>query len=654
ATSTSQSEQAEKMFMLGKAMRHRREYLDLCDIEKPLELKTIEKTVLKNFDSICLQLNKPELKSQRQPNLLATIPKLSQLLRDIWNRGEELGDDLSGNNYWRTMLRTLTDQSCDLSCLVREHAKEIEKPGTQASQQYFQWSLSLFCIQLELEAMFPNRRYSTYKIECSAAAADWWKRHFGRSDLVTWHDFQFALSKRFNIKSLAEAYDLKQEVNITGSDHVSAYEFDVFARLFAPWGDQTIDLWRTIVKDHPAFVRLRFREVKSLLRGQRPYSYLFRRSTNTPSVWSIGYINDAGAVTQILVKPDKTIVEALTECTELGFLLFPAGKDTCFAPSLEAFRQVSVEDLQLKKQQKRQSKLQKQQDKQPDEIYVVAPELQCSLCSQRSDEVTSMESCEHILCDICFDRFVQPKLYDLGSSRGSLKLFCPVCLGVNDAASPVKEVDLICLDDEFQAPVVAPNAEGAASLAWLEYPLADFDPILTPVKLTGESKREAERPEVEALYDKPVKPSKKPSGETPRSDIEALYDKPVKPSKKPSGQTPRSDIEALYDKPVKPSKKPSGEAPQKEQESAAKDAYSLLSNSSSKLPAAAEPQQQNQPGGYLFYGSEEEVRRLLSLVPGLKFVRLQDLPKGCEMLPQQCSSNSVDGLYSQIWDGKSG
>ena len=83
--------------------------------------------------------------------------------------------------------------------------------------------------------------------------------------VVAWKIFREQLQVTNPIKSGLEAIALKRTIDLTGNEHVSIFEFDVFSRLFAPWSN-VIQNWNVLAVTHPGYMAfLTYDEVREKL-----------------------------------------------------------------------------------------------------------------------------------------------------------------------------------------------------------------------------------------------------------------------------------------------------------------------------------------------------------------------------------------------------
>jgi E3 ubiquitin-protein ligase CBL len=163
----------------------------------------------------------------------------------------------------------------------------------------------------ELVAEFPNYTFVVEYKFTKSQAASFWKENFNDRTTVPWNEFRQAISMLNEELIHRNTLNLKNTVDLTRSDNISNYEFDIFTRLFTPW-DRLIDVWH-ILTMHPAYaVFMTYEEIMEKLKQKKPGSYLFRMSATNMGNWAVGYISSDGKAYQTIPK-NKSMIEALVE-----------------------------------------------------------------------------------------------------------------------------------------------------------------------------------------------------------------------------------------------------------------------------------------------------------------------------------------------------
>ncbi|MGH0178180.1 UNVERIFIED_CONTAM: hypothetical protein FKN15_009413 [Acipenser sinensis] len=95
--------------------------------------------------------------------------------------------------------------------------------------------------------------------------------------IVPWKVFRQCLHEVHPISSGLEAMALKSTIDLTCNDYISVFEFDIFTRLFQPWGS-ILRNWNFLAVTHPGYMAfLTYDEVKARLHKyiNKPGSYLY-------------------------------------------------------------------------------------------------------------------------------------------------------------------------------------------------------------------------------------------------------------------------------------------------------------------------------------------------------------------------------------------
>ncbi|KAI4884946.1 hypothetical protein NFI96_002261 [Prochilodus magdalenae] len=178
----------------------------------------------------------------------------------------------------------------------------------------------------EIKAIFPEGQFQgdTFRIT-KADAAEFWRRFFSEKTIVPWKVFRQCLHEVHPISSGLEAMALKSTIDLTCNDYISVFEFDIFTRLFQPWGS-ILRNWNFLAVTHPGYMAfLTYDEVKARLQKyiNKPGSYIFRLSCTRLGQWAIGYVTSDGNILQT-IPHNKPLFQALIDgCREglLGFVI---------------------------------------------------------------------------------------------------------------------------------------------------------------------------------------------------------------------------------------------------------------------------------------------------------------------------------------------
>ncbi|KJH41695.1 CBL proto-oncogene, SH2-like domain protein [Dictyocaulus viviparus] len=242
----------------------------------------------------------------------------------------------------------------------------------------------------ELKAEFPDGTFIGDRFRITKREAeDFWSSNFSNRTCVPWNEFVIAIEKtQPNSKLRLSA--LKNTVDLTGNDHVSNFEFDVFTRLFYPW-KTLLRNWQLLTAAHPGYVAfLTYDEVKKklekLVDNWKVGYYVFRLSCTRPGQWAIGYVAPDGKIFQTIPQ-NKSLIQALHEGGKEGFYLYPNGNPKDI--DLSAIIEVPPAD----------------RVKVTSEQYDLYCEMGttfelCKICDD-NDKNVKIEPCGHLLCTPC-------------------------------------------------------------------------------------------------------------------------------------------------------------------------------------------------------------------------------------------------------------
>ncbi|XP_023818181.1 E3 ubiquitin-protein ligase CBL-B isoform X2 [Oryzias latipes] len=353
--------------------------------------KTVEKT-WKLMDKVVRLCQNPRLQLKNSPPyILDILPDAYQHLRLILGKYEENQrlTQLSENEYFKIYIDGLMNKSKRAIRLFKEGKERMYEEQSQDRRNLTKLSLIFSHMLAEIKALFPGGQFQgdTFRIT-KADAADFWRTYFGEKTVVPWRVFRQCLHDVHPISSGLEAMALKSTIDLTCNDYISVFEFDIFTRLFQPWGS-ILRNWNFLAVTHPGYMAfLTYDEVKARLLKfiNKPGSYIFRLSCTRLGQWAIGYVTGDGNILQT-IPHNKPLFQALIDGFREGFYLFPDGRS--YNPDLTDLCDPLPHD-HIKVTQEQY------------ELYCeMGSTFQlCKICAENDKDV-KIEPCGHLMCTLC-------------------------------------------------------------------------------------------------------------------------------------------------------------------------------------------------------------------------------------------------------------
>ncbi|XP_071317637.1 E3 ubiquitin-protein ligase CBL-B-B isoform X4 [Trachinotus anak] len=353
--------------------------------------RTVEKT-WKLMDKVVRLCQNPRLQLKNSPPyILDILPDAYQHLRLILGKYEENQrlTQLSENEYFKIYIDSLMKKSKRAIRLFKEGKERMYEEQSQDRRNLTKLSLIFSHMLAEIKAIFPGGQFQgdTFRIT-KADAADFWRRFFEEKTIVPWKVFRQCLHELHPISSGLEAMALKSTIDLTCNDYISVFEFDIFTRLFQPWGS-ILRNWNFLAVTHPGYMAfLTYDEVKARLYKyiNKPGSYIFRLSCTRLGQWAIGYVTSDGNILQTIPN-NKPLFQALIDGYREGFYLFPDGRS--YNPDLTGLCEPTPHD-HIKVTQEQY------------ELYCeMGSTFQlCKICAENDKDV-KIEPCGHLMCTSC-------------------------------------------------------------------------------------------------------------------------------------------------------------------------------------------------------------------------------------------------------------
>uniref|UniRef100_A0A8C9VTC0 E3 ubiquitin-protein ligase CBL n=1 Tax=Scleropages formosus TaxID=113540 RepID=A0A8C9VTC0_SCLFO len=403
--------------------------------------RTVEKT-WKLMDKVVRLCQNPRLQLKNSPPyILDILPDTYQHLRLILGKYEENQRlaQLSENEYFKIYIDSLMKKSKRAIRLFKEGKERMYEEQSQDRRNLTKLSLIFSHMLAEIKAIFPSGQFQgdTFRIT-KADAAEFWRRFFGEKTIVPWKVFRQYLQEVHPITSGLEAMALKSTIDLTCNDYISVFEFDIFTRLFQPWGS-ILRNWNFLAVTHPGYMAfLTYDEVKARLLKyiNKPGSYIFRLSCTRLGQWAIGYVTNDGNILQT-IPHNKPLFQALIDGCREGFYLFPDGRS--YNPDLTGLCEPTPHD-HIKVTQEQY------------ELYCeMGSTFQlCKICAENDKDV-KIEPCGHLMCTSCLTAWQESDGQGCPFCRCEIKGTEPIIV---DPFDPRNEGAKCIFMDHFTSPML--------------------------------------------------------------------------------------------------------------------------------------------------------------------------------------------------------
>ncbi|KAM6161944.1 E3 ubiquitin-protein ligase CBL-B isoform 2-T2 [Erethizon dorsatum] len=404
--------------------------------------KTVEKT-WKLMDKVVRLCQNPKLQLKNSPPyILDILPDTYQHLRLILSKYDDNQKlaQLSENEYFKIYIDSLMKKSKRAIRLFKEGKERMYEEQSQDRRKLTKLSLIFSHMLAEIKAIFPSGQFQGDNFRITKAdAAEFWRKFFGDKTIVPWKVFRQCLHEVHQISSGLEAMALKSTIDLTFNDYISVFEFDIFTRLFQPWGS-ILRNWNFLAVTHPGYMAfLTYDEVKARLQkySTKPGSYIFRLSCTRLGQWAIGYVTGDGNILQT-IPHNKPLFQALIDGSREGFYLYPDGRS--YNPDLTGLCEPTPHD-HIKVTQEQY------------ELYCeMGSTFQlCKICAENDKDV-KIEPCGHLMCTSCLTAWQESDGQGCPFCRCEIKGTEPIIV---DPFDPRDEGSRCCSAiDPFGAPVL--------------------------------------------------------------------------------------------------------------------------------------------------------------------------------------------------------
>ena len=396
---------------------------------KAVDKRDVER-LWKNMDKVVTLCSHRKMSLKNSPPfILDILPDTYQHLKLVMRAYENDPTTLGDFFYFQVFIENFNTKCKQVIKLFSTAKEQIYNELSDSRRTLTKMSLIFSHMATELKAMFPppNGKFLGVDFRITKAdAGEFWNRNFTGKSLVTWSEFRSKLELVHQINNPMEAAALKTTMDLSQSDHISVFEFDVFTRLFQPWSN-LLENWNNLVVKHVGYKAfLTYDEVKARLTEfiNKPGTYIFRLSCTRLGQWAIGYVTHDGNILQTIPQ-NKSLIQALIEGSQEGFYMYPNGDDV--NPDLKSAVTVTSRDHILVTQE------------QYDIYCEIGTTFQlCKICAERNKDV-KLEPCGHLMCQECLHSWV-----DCGGTK------CPFCReDIRDSCTIV--VDPFHFDMEYSA-----------------------------------------------------------------------------------------------------------------------------------------------------------------------------------------------------------
>nr|XP_020039075.1 E3 ubiquitin-protein ligase CBL-B isoform X4 [Castor canadensis] len=404
--------------------------------------RTVEKT-WKLMDKVVRLCQNPKLQLKNSPPyILDILPDTYQHLRLILSKYDDNQKlaQLSENEYFKIYIDSLMKKSKRAIRLFKEGKERMYEEQSQDRRNLTKLSLIFSHMLAEIKAIFPSGQFQGDNFRITKAdAAEFWRKFFGDKTIVPWKVFRQCLHEVHQISSGLEAMALKSTIDLTCNDYISVFEFDIFTRLFQPWGS-ILRNWNFLAVTHPGYMAfLTYDEVKARLQkySTKPGSYIFRLSCTRLGQWAIGYVTGDGNILQT-IPHNKPLFQALIDGSREGFYLYPDGRS--YNPDLTGLCEPTPHD-HIKVTQEQY------------ELYCeMGSTFQlCKICAENDKDV-KIEPCGHLMCTSCLTAWQESDGQGCPFCRCEIKGTEPIIV---DPFDPRDEGSRCCsIIDPFSMPVL--------------------------------------------------------------------------------------------------------------------------------------------------------------------------------------------------------
>jgi E3 ubiquitin-protein ligase CBL len=165
------------------------------------------------------------------PYIIDILPDLCQAFNTILFAYENELHILNELDYFCLLVKNCTEKLQQAIDLFKVAGKRMYEETSDERKTLTKNTLTFSHILAEMRSLFPRNVYEGQKFRIAKKdAAEFWKNNFGDRILVSWRDFEVKLNKVHQITDDNELKSLKETIQLTKTNFVSIFEFDIFTR----------------------------------------------------------------------------------------------------------------------------------------------------------------------------------------------------------------------------------------------------------------------------------------------------------------------------------------------------------------------------------------------------------------------------------------
>lgn len=165
------------------------------------------------------------------PYIIDILPDICQIFNTVYFVYENKLAQLNEIDYFCVLIQNCTSKFQELIELFKMAGKRMYEETSVERQKFVKYTLTYSHILAEMKSMFPKDTYEGESFRIAKRdAADFWKMNFGDRVIVSWREFELKLNRVHQITNEMEMKSLRETIQLTKSNYVSIFEFDIFTR----------------------------------------------------------------------------------------------------------------------------------------------------------------------------------------------------------------------------------------------------------------------------------------------------------------------------------------------------------------------------------------------------------------------------------------